>query len=449
MKDPIAEGVFTFSVRGPNKDMIVPFEYSGLENEILAHKSTAHISTALNYGTPIYDVEGPEAWKFLNSICVNTFKSQKLDNLRHAIICNEKGQIMTDGVVIRLSENKYRTYWLQPVIQWLCEQSEFDVRGEDVSQEEFFFQIAGPTSLQILEEACEEDLHDIAFAHHRLASICGVETRVIRLGMTGGLAYEVHGDRSRSAEVYSRILEVGQKYGLKKLGARAYSIFHHTEGGFPNINIHYPLPWYEVPELAKWLDEHPGKGFFNKDRYLWGSVGNDLESRFVTPYDVGWESLIRFNHEFTGRKALEEMAGKPHRTVVTLEWDAQDVAEVYMSQLLGRSVEPYEQIDKPADSDRNLTRFHAFDFHADKVLADNKTIGISTGRIMSYYYRRMISLGFIDQEYAALGTNLEILWGTPGKPQKKIKARVARYPYTDVISNQDFDVETIPHYVKD
>ncbi len=447
MSNPILDGAFTLTRKGLDSTL-VPFEYTGVDDEILAHKTGAHIAISLHYGTPVYDVEGPDAWKFLNSICVNTFKSQKLDNLRHAIICNEKGQIMTDGVVIRLSENKYRTYWLQPVIQWLCETSDLDVTGKDISQEEFFFQIAGPKSLQILEEACEEDLHDIAFAHHRLSSICGVETRVIRLGMTGGLAYEIHGDRSKSDVVYSRIWEVGKKYGLKKVGSKAYTMMHHTEGGFPNINIHYPLPWYEDPDFAKWLDEHPGKGFSNYNRYLIGSVGDDIESRFVTPYDVGWEFLIKFNHEFRGRKALEKLANEPHRTVVTLEWDADDVAEIYKSQFMGPDAVQYERIDKDCDMEYNLQLVPRFHYHADKVLQGDKQVGISVGRINSYFYHRMISLGFIDSELAKEGNQFDVLWGTPGKPQKRIRAKVVRFPFTDVISNQDFDVETIPHFTK-
>ena len=45
----------------------------------------------------------------------------------------------------------------------------------------------------------------------------------------------------------------------------------------------------------------------------------------------------------------------------------------------------------------------------------------------------MISLAFISAEYAKEGTELEILWGTPGTRQMKVRAKVARFPY-----NQDY-----------
>ena len=42
------------------------------------------------------------------------------------------------------------------------------------------------------------------------------------------------------------------------------------------------------------------------------------------------------------------------------------------------------------------------------------------------------------------GLAARVLWGQPDGPQKRIRARVARYPYFDATNNRDFDVETIP-----
>jgi len=81
-------------------------------------------------------------------------------------------------------------------------------------------------------------------------------------------------------------------------------------------------------------------------------------------------------------------------------------------------------------------------------MADGKQVGISTGRICSYYYNRMMSMGFIDPKHAEEGKELTLIWGTPGTPQKEIRVKVARYPYIDLIRNENRDVETIPRYRK-
>lgn len=441
MLNSINKDAFTLFNRGGD---LVPYEYTGYKDEILASKSTAWFGTILN-NSPIFDVKGPDAAKFLTSICVNNFMNMKVGSIRHAVLCNEKGLILTDGVVMKIDEDTFRTYWLSPVIDYYASITSMNIEGIKMTGKEFFFQIAGPKSLEILEEASKSDLHDIKFAKHRMAKIAGVDVRILRLGMAGTLAYEIHGDMDKCYEVYDCIWEVAKKYGAKKLGQVAYTM-NHTEAGFPNINMHYPLPWYETPGLAEYLSTRPMEGYFNLNRKLVGSVGDNLEIRFVTPYDVGWESLIRFDHDFPGRKALEEISKNPTTTMVTLEWNPDDLGEIFASQFRGRDVEPYESMDdRPMDMYYNSGA--SMYYHADKVMAGDEMVGISTGRLNSYYYRRMISLGLkIKREYAIEGTELTVIWGTPGKPQKPIRVKVVRTPYLDLENNKDIDVNKIPRY---
>ena len=157
---------------------------------------------------------------------------------------------------------------------------------------------------------------------------------------------------------------------------------------------------------------------------LWGSVGGDLTGRYVTPFDTGWENRIHWDHEFTGKAALASIAASPPRTVVTLEWNADDIADVHASQYRGLDEEPYMPLDLTGPSDvmydsgtpdpaTGLPKTK--DYHADLVLTpDGQEIGISAGRIVSTTYRRMISLAFISREHADLGTELVVLWGNPG-----------------------------------
>jgi vanillate/3-O-methylgallate O-demethylase len=429
--------------------LLLPYEFGGVKYEIDGYRKSAWIGTTLMI-SPIYDVIGPDAVAFLNSICVNDFTNLTMKGLRHAVICNDKGQILTDGVVIRIAEDRYRTYWLNPPIDFFLKTSGMNVKGEDMTGKEYFIQIAGEKSLEILEDAFESDLHDIKFATHRKAMMDGKEVEVIRLGMSGNLAYEIHGPMADFDEVYRKVWASGQKFGARKLGMHAYNLFNHTEAGFPNINLHYPLPWFESGEdMAKYMYDNPHLSMYNINRKLLGSVGDDLQSRFVTPYDVGWGFLVKFNHEFRGRKALEEIAKNPPRTVVTLEWNGDDVGAVFATQFKPGK-EACESI--AAESELAVTT-NAFvgemAYRADRVLYNGKDIGISSGRMVSYHYNSMISLGFIDPAYANEGTELTLVWGTPGTRQMNIRVKVARFPYnSDFIRNEKKDVEEIPHYKK-
>ncbi len=445
--DPAVATATLLLPQGPG--VMSAFTYTGIADEIRAYQRSAWIGTGL-MTSPIYDVYGPDAVKLLNSVCTNDFTTLGMNGLRHAVMCNEQGLILGDGVAIRIGEDRYRTYWMNPVISYYVANSELDVHGEDMTGTEYFIQIAGEKSLEILEDAFQADLHDIKFARHRIQNVDGMDVRVIRLGMSGNLAYEIHGPMAEYATIYNKVWESGKKFDARRLGLQTYNLFNHTEAGFPNINLHYPLPWLESGEgLAKHCASLPQYSFYNLQRILLGSVGDDLASRFVTPYDVGWEFLLKFNHDFIGRKALEAMKDQSHRTVVTLEWNPEDVAKVFATQI-DPSQEPCEDISAPSDiTYDSVCQSFSFSYRADKVFAGEQEIGITSGRIISYTYNSMISLGFIDSKYAEEGKELEVLWGTPGKRQMKVRAKIARFPYnSDLIRNENKDVEEIPHFSK-
>jgi glycine cleavage system aminomethyltransferase T len=62
----------------------------------------------------------------------------------------------------------------------------------------------------------------------------------------------------------------------------------------------------------------------------------------------------------------------------------------------------------------------------------------------------MISLAVIDRQYGTEGKDVVVLWGSPGRSQKEIRAKVARYPYYDEeYRNETFDTERIPRPKQD
>ena len=212
---------------------LLPSAFTGPRAEFLACRETAWLGVTLN-SSPVFDIFGPDAVKFLNSVCVNrNFGVFPDGTSKHVLICNDEGKMLADGVMIKTEDDHFRTYWLAPVIHYYVMASGMDVQGEYVN-DEYFFQIDGPKSLEILEKACQCDLHDIKFARNKKVKINGTDMLVHRLGMSGALAYEVHG-KAKDAEVaYTRIREVLEEFGGKLQGFMNYPIINHTVGGYPN-----------------------------------------------------------------------------------------------------------------------------------------------------------------------------------------------------------------------
>jgi vanillate/3-O-methylgallate O-demethylase len=146
--------------------------------------------------------------------------------------------------------------------------------------------------------------------------------------------------------------------------------------------------------------------------------------------ELGWDRYSKFDHDFVGREALEAEAADPERVLATLEWNEEDVVDVYAS--LFREGGTFKYMEMPHQQKRAMI--------ADRVLVDGEDVGVATMRGYSYYFREMLSLCTIDAEHSDVGTEVTVLWGEghdPASPtvedhaQKEVRATVARTPYKE------------------
>lgn len=413
-----------------------PWEFGGWKRESLSWKEGCYLHAGLNPPSP-YRLSGPGALALLRDACINGFAKFSIGSSKHAVMCNAQGNVMADGMVLRTGEEDFTCFFLNPYIDYLVASGRYDVRGEDLSGKVFLFQVAGPRSLEVMEAATGESLRDIEFLWHRASTIRAdgrdIPVRVFRLGVARTLAYEVHGRIEDADAIYRALRAAGEPVGMERLGMQVYGM-NHTEGGFAQSYIHF-LPAYM--QDAAFMDFLQGKAdAFMSD--LPGSAEPDIDKRYANPVELGWGHMIRFDHEFTGRAALERIMAGSHRRIVTLEWDQADILEVYASQFrIDADTEFMDFAANPVWTAHNSVVF------SDDVFVGDRLVGISSGRVFSYYYRQMLSLALLDPEQAAIGREVEVLWGSPGSRQKRIKAKVARFPYLDLPKNADIDVRSL------
>lgn len=214
-----------------------PAVFTNTREEMLAARNTAWFGVALTM-SPTCDLSGSDVVKLLNYTCINRdFGNLKIGGSRHVLMCNDKWQIITEGVLLRTEETKYRAYWLYPVLGYYVNKLGLDVQVEMINNE-FTFQLDGPKSLEILEKAARTDIHNLKFGKNTKIEIAGVPILVYRLGMSGGLAYEMHGTMDQADKVYTAILEAGQEFGIVRQGYNHYNL-NHTQAGYPNTAIHF------------------------------------------------------------------------------------------------------------------------------------------------------------------------------------------------------------------
>jgi glycine cleavage system aminomethyltransferase T len=411
-----------------------PWEFSGWKPESMSWKCACYIHAGLSGNTPIL-YSGPDAEKFLAGICVNGFEKFRPGTAKHAVMCDEAGLIAGHGMLQRSAEDRFRLYVHGVWANYMFSRTGLRVREEVL--DEYLFQVAGPASLHLLEDVSGTDLRDVRFLGFKQCVIAGRSVEIMRIGMAGGLAYEVHGPMADASLVYDAIYRAGQAHGIERLGARTYQV-NHIEGGFPQKNWTFFPAGADDPGFRRWAREHRLMGYI-EPKWTGSADPADHRARYRTPVEVGWQRSVNLDHDFLGRAAVEKELADPRRTIVTLAWNAEDVIDVYAS--LFREGEEYQFIEIPSTAYPRRARAHA-----DELLRDGRVVGIASGAVYSYYHRRMISHGTIDMECAAIGTGVVVRWGEHGGRIKEIRATVERFPFHDGQNNREIDVAAMPKH---
>jgi len=404
-------------------DQLRAWEYNGWKPESLSWKDSCYIHTGLS--GPVVCIEGPDADEFVSQLCTNSLKVFPEGTMRHAVMCNEDGLIASHGILQRYDSGLYQHFAAGPWAIVNAMDTKFNVKTwmEDC----YLTQVAGPRSLEALQRASGDDLSDISFLRYRNTKIAGKIVEVGRIGMSGNLAYEVRGPIEDGAAVYDAIYQANREIGIQRLGWRTY-LENHVEGGFPQMT------WTFGTAMAhdQRFREMVGPDHFAVNCNRSGSVDPaDIRARLRNPFEVNWESAVRFDHDFIGRKALEQVAEAPKRRTVTLRWNADDVVDIYAS--LFRSGEEYKTMELPTTPSWKDGMLE----HADRVLRDGELVGVSSGNIYSYYFRESLSMGCVDEELAEPGTELIVQWGDYGQRIKDVRVTVDRFPYLRAERNSE------------
>lgn len=285
---------------------LYPYQFMDWKTEVLSWKESCYLHAGLNPPMPAR-ITGPDALTLFRDHCINDFSRFSVGASKHAVMCNYKGNVMADGMLLRTEDNAFVSYFLSPYLEYIASRGNYDVNIEDLTGKTFLFQLGGSLSLKILEAATQESLSDIKFIWHRTVHIygdelppTGIAVRIFRLGVAGTLAYEVHGDIKDAPLVYQALMAAGQPFNLVRLGMRAYGM-NHTENGFAQAFIHFLPAWTQDEDFMDYLN---GK-YDALLAKLPGSAGVDITRRYFNPIDLGWGHMITFDHDFVGRAALE------------------------------------------------------------------------------------------------------------------------------------------------
>jgi glycine cleavage system aminomethyltransferase T len=423
---------------GPYVYPKVPSEFTNWRDEQHAWRETCCLFDQSHHMTDL-TIKGPDALKLLSDTGVNSFATFAVDKAKQFVACNHDGYVIGDAILFYLDENVFSLVGRPSAHNWVQyhgETGDYDVTFErdersavnPTGRRLYRFQVQGPTAMEVLEKATGGNVPEIKFFNMGELTIAGHAVRALHHGMSGVPGLELFGPWAEGDDVRAAIVEAGEEFGLAQVGSRVYATNTLESGWIP-----CPLPAvFTGDDLKAYREWLPANGYEATGSLGGSFYADSIEDYYVTPHELGYGSFVKFDHDFTGREALEKMS-EPRRKKVTLAWNGDDVTRAMgtMFQKEGRA----KYIDLP------LSNYSTWP--NDKVLSDGEMVGVSTFSGYSSNESTMLALAIVDVDKSEPGTEVVLVWGEEGggssKPvverhvQTEIRATVSPVPYAEVV----------------
>jgi sarcosine oxidase, subunit alpha len=176
----------------------------------------------------------------LDKIYINKWQKLSVGRVRYGLMCNDEGIILDDGVTARLGEQEWYMSTtsggassIYEWIEWWVQSGWGDgVHVTNVTENYAAFNLAGPQARTILQKLTDIDLSDDAFPYMgvRQARVDGVSCRLLRIGFTGELSYEIHCPAGKGLALWRKLFEVGEEWGIRPFGVEAQRVLRLEKG---------------------------------------------------------------------------------------------------------------------------------------------------------------------------------------------------------------------------
>ncbi|MGY1839983.1 MULTISPECIES: vanillate/3-O-methylgallate O-demethylase [unclassified Modestobacter] len=398
---------------------VVPSEFTNWRREQKAWQNSAVLFDQSHHMFNTY-VSGPDALKLLTETGINSTANFPVDSAKQFVPVSPEGGVVGDGILFRLAEEEFVFVGRAPVANWLMYHGSkgYDVElkndprspsrpyGKSVSRSVWRFQIQGPRAWEIIEKLNGGTVEQLKFFKMSTMNIAGNQVRTLRHGMAGAPGLEIWGPYETYEQTRDAILEAGQEFGIEPCGSRAYSSNTLESGWIPS-----PLPAvYSSEGLSDYRQWLPSDGYEATNALAGSFVSDRIEDYYLNPWELGYGSFVKFDHDFIGREALENIDKESQRRKVTLAWNPDDVAKI-LGSLVDLEGPGYQVFDLP-NANYGSSNY-------DRVQdADGNLVGLSLFTGYSANERRALSLATVSPD-VPLGAEVQVVWGEPNGGSKK------------------------------
>ncbi|GAA4375367.1 glycine cleavage system aminomethyltransferase GcvT [Hymenobacter koreensis] len=219
-----------------------------------------------------FRVRGPHALDLIQRVTSNDASKLTDGKAQYSCLPNNEGGIVDDLLVYKLADEDYMLVVNASNIDkdwnWISQHNTQGADMQNVSDEMSLFAVQGPKAADALQSLTSADLKSIPYYSFVQGDFAGAPDVIISAtGYTGAGGFELYVPNEHAKQVWDKIMEAGQPFGLKPIGLGARDTLR--------LEMGYCL------------------------------YGNDIDDQ-TSPLEGGLGWITKFTKEFTNSAALKQ-----------------------------------------------------------------------------------------------------------------------------------------------
>ena len=201
----------------------LPIYYKGINVEHKHVRSSVGVFDVSHMGQLI--LEGEEVSDFLQKVTTNDISKIKTGSVQYSCMTNEKGMVLDDLLVYKLSEKKYMLVVNASnsfkILNWLNVNNVSSIVIKDITMERGLLAVQGPKAIDLLQNFTDFNLFDMKSYSFQILKLGDVDNILLSsTGYTGSGGFEIYGDKNDMLRIWDMLFSVS-KFNVMPIGLGA------------------------------------------------------------------------------------------------------------------------------------------------------------------------------------------------------------------------------------
>jgi aminomethyltransferase len=202
----------------------MPIQYQGVNAEHETVRNSVGVFDVSHMGEFI--LKGEKALDLIQKIATNDASVLTPGRAQYSCMPNHEGGIVDDLIIYMLAENHYMLVVNASNIDkdwdWITAHNNMGVTMENISDTMSLLAIQGPKAVEAMQGLSSLDLAEIKYYHFAVGDFAGFDNVIISAtGYTGSGGFEIYCRNEDAAQIWERVFQAGEQFGIKPIGLAA------------------------------------------------------------------------------------------------------------------------------------------------------------------------------------------------------------------------------------